>query len=216
MARRPPRLDLYVILDGRLGGGRDVVEQARAAVAGGADAIQLREKGQETGELVELARRVGRVVREGGALFIVNDRVDVALAADADGVHLGQDDMRVDDARRLLGPDRIVGASAGNEREWVAVAGRGADYVGVGPVYPTASKPDAGAAIGPAGIAAMRARADIPIVAIGGIAAENLAPVIAAGADGVATISAVVSQPDIAAAARRIKYAIDEARRARP
>jgi thiamine-phosphate pyrophosphorylase len=214
LPRLPAKYDLYVITNSRLGGGRSVIEQAAAAIAGGADVIQLREPEMPTADLVELGRAMRALTRRTGTTFVMNDRVDVALVVDADGVHLGQDDMRPADARSLLGPDRIIGVSAGNPREYQLVLEQGADYIGVGPVYQTGSKGDAGTAIGPDGIATMRRLTDLPIVAIGGLSAENLSPVVSAGADGIAVISAVISQPDIAEAARVLKDALQRARRA--
>jgi thiamine-phosphate pyrophosphorylase len=214
LPQRPSNYELYVITDSRLGGGRSVLEQATAAIAGGADVIQLREPTMATADLVDLGRAVRELTNQTNTTFIVNDRVDVALVVDADGVHLGQDDMRPVDARALLGLDRIIGVSAGNPRELQLVLEQGADYIGVGPVYQTNSKGDAGVAIGPDGIAVVRRLTNLPLVAIGGLSADNLAPVIAAGADGLAVISAVIAQPDIAEAARSIKDAVQRARRA--
>jgi thiamine-phosphate pyrophosphorylase len=215
LPRAAVRYDLYVITDSRLGLGRSVVQQAAAAIAGGADVIQLREPTMPTSDLVGVGRALRALTRQTGTIFIVNNRVDVAVVVDADGVHLGQDDLRPRDARSVLGPDRIIGVSAGNAREYELVLEQGADYIGVGPVYPTGSKADAGSAIGPEGIAAMRALTDLPIVAIGGLSKSNVAPVIAAGADGVAVISAVVAQTDIADAARELRDVIRREKHAR-
>jgi thiamine-phosphate pyrophosphorylase len=211
--RRP--LDLYVIVDTAVAGDRDPVALAAAAIAGGATALQLRAKDLPTVRQVAVARALADLARRHAVLFIVNDRLDVALAVEADGVHLGWEDLPPADARRLLGPERVLGVSAGNLEEARAALAAGADYLGVGPIFPTRTKADAGEAIGLEGLRAIRALSSVPIVAIGGITAENAAAVIAAGADGVAVISAVLLAPDPTAAARRLRQVIDEARRAR-
>ncbi|HEX5415041.1 MAG TPA: thiamine phosphate synthase [Chloroflexota bacterium] len=205
------RLKVYLVTDGRLARGRDLVEVVSAALAGGVTAVQLREKEASTLAQVELGRALRRVTREAGALLIVNDRVDVAVAVEADGVHLGQDDLPVEVARQILGPEAIVGGSAGNAAELAASLAAGVDYLGVGPIYPTASKADAGAAIGPSGLAALRASTGLPLVGIGAINAAKVAPVIRAGADGVAVISAIISAKDVYVAARELREAVEAA-----
>ncbi len=200
----PIRWDLYVVTDESLGGGRTHEEQARAAVDGGAGLIQLRDKTASTQRLFEAARAIREITRAAGALLIINDRLDVALAADADGLHVGPDDLPVSVARRLLRPGMILGASAGTVEEAVAAERDGADYLGVGAVYEArGSKADAGPPVGPERVGAIRQAVQIPIVGIGGIKVENAAPVIAAGADGVAVITGVVAAKDIGAAASR-------------
>lgn len=207
---RRPRWDLYVITDEALSGGRSHEEQTRAALAGGAGVIQLRDKTASSRRLYEAAVAMRKLCREAGALLIVNDRVDIALAADADGVHVGPDDLPVAVARRLL-PGRILGASAGTVEEAIAAERDGADYLGVGAVYEArGSKADAGAPVGPERVAAIRAAVPLPIVGIGGIKASNAAPVIAAGAHGVAVITGVVAASDIAAAAREFLAVIQQ------
>ncbi len=212
---RRPIWDLYVITDEPLAGGRSHEEQARAALAGGARVIQLRDKQATSRRLYEAAVAMRRLAHEVGALLIVNDRVDIALAADADGIHVGPDDLPVAAVRRLM-PGRIVGASAGTVEEALAAERDGADYLGVGAVYEArGSKADAGAPVGPERVAAIRAAVGLPIVGIGGIKAANAAPVIAAGADGVAVITGVVAAPDIAQAAREILDVVEAAKRRR-
>jgi len=209
------RLDLYVVTSSALSRGRPTEAIVAAALAGGADAIQLREKTLSTLALVRLGQVLRRLTREAGALLIVNDRVDVALAVEADGVHLGhigQEDMPPDIARRLMGPEAIIGVSAATAEEARLAEQLGADYLGVGPMYPSASKADAGEAVGPERIAELRAACSLPIVGIGGITAERVAPVIRAGASGVAVIGAVVGAEDPAEAARDLKRAIAAAR----
>lgn len=208
------RWDLYVITDERLS-GRSHEEQAREALAGGAGIIQLRDKSATTRRLYEAALALRTLTRAAGALFIVNDRVDIALAADADGVHVGPDDLPVAVARRLL-PGRLVGVSAGTVAEAVAAERDGADYLGVGAIYEArGSKADAGSPVGPERIAQIRAAVRLPIVGIGGIKAANAAPVIGAGADGVAVITGVVAAPDIAAAARELLAVVQAAKQHR-
>jgi thiamine-phosphate diphosphorylase len=146
------------------------------------------------------------LTRERGALLIVNDRIDVALAVEADGAHVGQDDdMPIELARKLLGPDRILGVSAGNLEEAITAVAGGADYLGVGPIYATNTKADAGQPIGLALLSELARRYSIPLVAIGGIQAENAAAVVQAGATGIAVIRAVVNAEDIVAATRSLQ-----------
>jgi thiamine-phosphate pyrophosphorylase len=157
-------------------------------------------------------RRLLSITRPSGVVLIVNDRVDVALAIDADGVHVGQDDIPVPVARRLLGPDKIVGTSAGTVEEARQAELDGADYVGVGSIFTTASKPDAGDAIGPDALRRIREAIHIPIVAIGGLNASNAAEAIGAGAQGVAVISSVVGADDVASAARMLAEVVRAAK----
>ncbi|HET8630550.1 MAG TPA: thiamine phosphate synthase [Thermomicrobiales bacterium] len=210
--RRPLDLGLYVVTDSRLARGRPLAEVVAAAIEGGADAIQLREKELPARDQLALGRALRRLTRAAGVLFIVNDRADLAVALDADGVHVGQDDLPADVARAIVGPERIVGVSAATVEEAALARDQGADYLGVGSIYPTATKPDAGDAVGPERIAAIVARVALPVVGIGGITADNAAEVIRAGADGVAVVSAVVSAGDVAAAARELKRRVVAAR----
>ena len=195
---------LYVITDETLAPGRTHLQITRAALSGGAQVIQLRDKRRDAGELLPIAREAGALCRRAEALFIVNDRVDLAAAAGADGVHLGQTDLPVAAARRLLGPDGLIGISVENEAHVRAAEGAGADYLGVGAIYGSATKRDAGEAVGPEQIRRFRAISFLPIVAIGGITAARIPEVRAAGADSVAVISAVAAAPDPEAAAREL------------
>ena len=202
------------IVDAERAGGRDLVELARLCAAGGATLVQLRDKASETHAIVEEAKAIKKALVPFVVPFVVNDRIDVALAAQADGVHLGQDDMAVEDARRLLGRDAIVGLSIKSVKEAEAAPVELIDYVGSGGVYVTLSKQQKTAPIGPAGLArivgALRARAaKLPVAGIAGIDASNAAEVIAAGADGVAVISALSLAPDPAAAARALRDIVD-------
>lgn len=202
------RLALYVITDRGLARGRDEVEIARAALRGGATALQLRGKDRDARPLCELGRALLLESRAAGALLFVNDRLDVAQAIGADGVHLGQEDLPCAEARRIAGPGLLIGVSAESPTLAQAAERDGADYLGTGAVYATSSKADAGAPIGVAGLAAVVAATRLPVVAIGGIGIANAAPCIAAGACGVAVISAVVGADDPEAAARELAAAI--------
>jgi len=210
------RLDLRLnaIVDPERAGGRQLADLAARCVRGGATLVQLRDKRSETRILIEEARSIRQALAPFAAPFVVNDRVDVAIAVGADGVHLGQEDMAVEDARRLLGSSAIIGLSIKSVEEAEAARLDLVDYVGSGGVYATSSKQQKNAPIGPAGlariIAALRRRApDLPICGIAGIDASNAAEVIAAGADGVAVISALslVSSPENAA--RQLREIVD-------
>ncbi len=200
------RLALHVLTDREWSRGRDTLTIATAALDGGATVIQLRDKKATTRTLVEEGLALRALTRKRGALLIVNDRIDVALAIEADGVHVGQDDdMPVALARKLLGPDRLLGVSAGNlEEARVAVAG-GADYLGVGPIYATKTKADAGEPTGLPLLTELASRYNTPLIAIGSIKAKNAAAVLRAGAMGIAVIRAVVSAEDIVAATHALR-----------
>jgi len=197
---------LYVITDERVSRGRTHLEVAEAAIRGGADAIQLRDKTAESGELYRIAVALRKITREANVPLIVNDRLDIALAADADGVHVGQDDLPAAVARKLLGPGKLLGVSTETPEEALRAEKDGADYLGVGPIFEArGTKADAGAPKGPGMIAPIRGACRLPIVAIGGIKAGNARSVREAGADAVAVISDIVGADDIAQAARRIR-----------
>jgi thiamine-phosphate pyrophosphorylase len=204
---------LYVVTDEKLSKGLTHTEIARRAIAGGADVIQLRDKTCDCTYLYKCAEEIRDVARAAGVPFIVNDRLDVALQTGADGVHLGQADMPLKFARRVAPEGFVIGISAGTLQEALYAERDGADYVGLGPIFPTQSKSDAGADCGLDLLREVKSRVSIPVVAIGGIGTGNAAAVIAAGADGIAVISAVVSQDDITAAARRLKEIISKSRR---
>ncbi|MGE5189812.1 MAG: thiamine phosphate synthase [Gemmatimonadota bacterium] len=204
--RSPARWRLCVITDERLGRGRSHVEIAEAAIRGGADVIQLRDKTAAGRRLHDVALELRRITREAGVPLIVNDRLDVALAAGADGVHVGREDLPAAAARRILGPGMILGVSAETVDDAVAAERDGADYLGVGPVFEArGSKADAAEPLGLDLIARVRQACRLPIVAIGGIDTGNARQVRDAGADAAAVISAVVSADDIAGATRRLK-----------
>ena len=205
---------LYVILDRSIAGGRDLDAILAGALDGGAEMIQLREKTWPSGTLFPLAQRLRARCRAAGVPFIVNDRVDLALAVDADGVHLGQDDLPPAAARALLRPGMILGLSTHSVEQAKAAQAAGADYVAVGSMFPTATKPEF-QLVGPALARQVRPVVRVPLIGIGGITPDNVGDVIAAGVDGVAVIAAVCAAPDPRAAARRFVAAIAAARAGR-
>lgn len=207
---------LNAIVDPERANGRPLAELARLVVAGGATLIQLRDKHGSTRAMIEDARAIKAAIAGSGVPLLINDRVDVALVAEADGVHVGQDDMRVEDARRLLGEKAIIGLSIKTVDLANAAPIELLDYAGVGGVYATTSKDNPNPPIGTVGlgaiVAAFRARRrDFPVVGIAGIDSTNAAPVIAAGADGVAVISALSMKADPQAAARELRDIVDSA-----
>lgn len=206
---RPFDLRLYLITDRDLAAGRPLEDVVAAAVRGGVTAVQLREKRLATAAFIETAVRLKSLLAPSRVPLLINDRVDVALASGADGVHLGQSDAPPEEARRILGPDAIIGLSVENPAQAVAAANRGADYLGVGPIFPTPTKGDAGPAWGPEGLRCLRAATALPLAAIGGLNAANAAAVLAAGADGLAVVSAIMAASDPEAAARELRRIID-------
>lgn len=197
--------DLYVVTDSTLSRGRTDAEIARLAYKGGADAVQLRMKTAGGREMLAQAREAVRAAEEYGRFLFVDDRVDIAMASGADGVHLGQSDMPVEDARRLMGRDAIIGVSVQTVEQAVAAVDGGADYLGVGAIFRTSTKPDAVQGIGLGAVFEISRAVDVPVVAIGGINRGNIQDVIRAGADSAAVVSAVVAQDDPAAAAHELR-----------
>jgi thiamine-phosphate pyrophosphorylase len=183
---------------------RDHFAVAQAALNAGSPMVQLRDKELSTLDLIAVARQMRTLTRRHGASFIVNDRADIAFAAEADGVHLGPDDLSVTDARRLLGSRALIGASVANVGEARAAEVDGATYVSVGAVFATGSKPDAGPPVGTDLITTVRNAVRLPVLAIGGITCDNVASVIDAGANGAAVVSAVAEAADMEQAARRL------------
>jgi thiamine-phosphate pyrophosphorylase len=202
---------LYVVLDRAASAGRDLGDLLDAVIAGGARMIQLRDKSSPSGRLLPLAEQLRARCRDLGAIFIVNDRVDLAVAVGADGVHLGQDDLPPRVARPLLRPGMILGVSTHSVEQARRAQADGADYVAVGSMFPTRTKPDF-ELVGPALVRALRPEIRVPLVGIGGITPDNVGDVIRAGADGVAVISAVCGAPDPAAASAHFLDAIRRAR----
>jgi thiamine-phosphate pyrophosphorylase len=204
--------ELYVITDESLSKGLSHVEIARRAIAGGADAIQLRDKAMSGKDLLRAAKELRAVTKHAGRAFIVNDRLDVALLCGADGVHLGQDDIPAKLVRAIAPEGFILGVSARNVEEAVLAERDGADYIGLGPICDTSSKDDAGDGCGFGVISEVKKQVSIPVIAIGGMGPSNAETAIKAGADGLAVISAVVSQDDIAKAASMLKSMIVKAK----
>lgn len=200
-------LRLYLVTDRELCGERGVVETVRQALAGGVTTVQLRDHEATSRELLDTARRLRDLTTDAGVPFIVDDRLDVALAVGADGVHLGQSDLHPVDARRVAGHDLIIGHSVSciDEIEAVGEWPEGTvDYLGVGPVFATPTKPDAAAPLGIDGVREVLYDADLPAVAIGGIKDIHVAPLRDAGAAGVAVVSAICAAADPATAARAL------------
>jgi thiamine-phosphate pyrophosphorylase len=202
---------VYVITDSHPARGRSHRAIAEAAVRGGATAVQLRMKAEPARVMWETAREIAALCRAEGVAFLVNDRVDLALAAGADGAHVGQDDLPAETARALLGDALVLGVSAATEDEAAAAWRAGADYLGVGAIYATGTKGDAGAPVGLSRIRSISRAVPIPLVGIGGITVENAAEVIRAGAAGVAVISAVTLADDMVVATRRLREQVDAA-----
>ena len=212
-----PDLDptLYLVTDPHLGGGRALLDLVAAAVQGGVSLVQLRDKLAEGRALLEQARALKALLDPLDIPLIVNDRVDIALAAGAAGCHVGQTDLPVEEARALLGPDAILGTSLDAVEQARAVDPEYLDYVAYGPFAATATKADAGPPIGIAGLVAVRGLTALPLVAIGGVGEANAGDAVAAGADGIAVVSAIMAADDPQAAARRLREAIEAARKAR-
>ena len=194
-------LTLYLVTDRRWLGRRSLEEDVEEALMGGATLVQIREKEISSRAYLDLAGKVKAVTDRYGVPLIVNDRIDIALAVDAGGVHVGPDDLPVSVARRLLGPDKIVGASASSLEDALAFQAQGADYLGVGAVFPTATKKIT-EKVDLETLARIKAAVRIPVAAIGGIDAGNAPAVMKTGVDGVAVVSAILNRPDIREATR--------------
>lgn len=202
------QLALYLVTDRGLSMGRDIEWIVAEAVAGGVTMVQLREKDCPTGEFVALALRLKSLLSPCGVPLIINDRVDVALACGADGVHIGQSDMPYRMARSLMGPDRIVGLSVENMKDVQDANLMDVDYIGVSPVFSTPTKTDTAAPFGLDGLREAVRLSVHPVVAIGGMNESTAAGVIASGADGIAVVSAIVSSPSPREASERLKSTI--------
>lgn len=202
-------LSLYLVLDPDLCGGSDgMVRTARLAAENGASVVQLRAPGWKKNQWLATARELKRVLAPLAVPLIINDQVDVALAVDADGVHVGQDDLPAAVVRRLIGPDKWLGLSISNASELAAVPPGLVDYLGIGPLYPTATKSDAAPATGLPAFAELVAATSLPSVAIGGIDLDNCRLPLQAGAQGVAVVSAICGQDDPARCTRALRDAI--------
>ncbi|MGM4984191.1 MULTISPECIES: thiamine phosphate synthase [Rhizobium] len=206
-------LSLYLVLDPILCADFGMVETARAAVAGGATIVQLRDKHASTAAMIDTGLALKRALAGSKARLIVNDDVEAAIAIGADGLHIGQEDLDADTARRMIGPEMILGLSVETEALASAVDAEIVDYVGVGPVFATPTKPDHKQPIGFDGLARIIRLCPVPVVAIGGLKAEHTADVLSAGADGLAVVSAICGKADPIAATALIAEAVKEARR---
>ena len=207
---------LYLVTDRRLSLGRSTVEVVAAAVSGGVTCVQLREKHCSTREFLEEARRVRELLVGTGVPLIINDRLDVALAVAADGVHLGQNDMHISDARRLVGERLVIGISAESVADAIRAEAEGADYIGVSPVFTTPTKMDTAPPLGLEGLREIRRAVSLPLVAIGSIRHDNAAEVLRAGADGLAVVSAIVSAPCPRTAAAGLRQRIQSTHNEEP
>lgn len=205
--------DLYVISDRHQTGGRPLLEVIEAALRGGVRAVQLREKDLSPRELYPLAQAMRQLTQRYGAHLLINDRIDVACAVHADGVHLTTTSLPTAVARQLLGPGSLIGVSTHNVAEVHAAVKGGADFLVFGPVFYTPSKVPYGEPVGLEALRTVRAGVKIPILAIGGVKHTNLAQVLAAGADGIAVISAVIAADDPAAAAQELRTALQDRKR---
>jgi thiamine-phosphate pyrophosphorylase len=193
-----PKVDysLYLVTDRVILKGRDLLQAVEEAIRGGVTLVQLREKNISSRDFYTLALEMKALTQKYRIPLIINDRLDIMLAVDADGLHVGEDDLPLATVRRLLGPDKILGYSAGNVTEALRGQEEGADYLGSGPVYSTGSKADAGEPIGLTGLQAIKESVKIPVVAIGGIDLARIPKVRETDVDGIAVISAILGQPD--------------------
>ena len=207
---------LYLVTDRTLSLGRSTVEVVRAAIRGGVSCVQLREKGCSTREFMDEARLLKALLAGTGVPLFINDRLDVALAVGADGVHLGQNDLAIADARRLVGNRMIIGISAESVADAIRAEAEGADYIGASPVFTTPTKTDTASPLGLDGLRAIRRAVQLPLVAIGGINADNAAQVLRAGADGLAVVSAIVSAPCPRTAAAGLRQRIQSTHNEEP
>ncbi len=205
-------LSLYLVTNRPLCLGRDLLDVVSQAVDGGVSMVQIREKDADTREYLELARRLVALLRPKGVPLLVDDRVDIALAVDADGVHVGQSDMPYADVRRLMGPDKIIGLSIDSGDDLREAQELDVDYLGVGPVFPTKTKKNPSPVIGLDGLAKARELSRHKIVGIGSVNSDNAARVMATGVQGVAVVSALCSAPDPMAAARALMVEVKKGR----
>lgn len=208
-------LSVYLVLDPDMcGGASGMVQTALAAAQNGATIVQLRAPHWKKRALVECGRELKKVLAPLNVPLIIDDHADVCVACDADGLHVGQADLAPADARAIIGPNRLLGLSVSNARELAAVDTTLVDHLGIGPIFSTSTKPDAAAQLGIEGFAALAAKKPCPVVAIGSVKARLARSLIAAGADGLAVVSAICGQPDPGRAARELSEAVAAARRA--
>lgn len=195
---------LYAVTDRSWLNGHTLYQDVEAALRGGATFVQLREKNLDEEHFLEEAKEIKELCKKYQVPFVINDNVDIALAMDADGVHVGQSDMEAGSVRETLGPDKIIGVSAQTVEQAILAQERGADYLGVGAVFPTGSKDDA-EEVSRETLRAICAAVDIPVIAIGGISTENVKELAGSGICGIAVISALFAKPDIEEATRELK-----------
>ncbi len=207
MKEKLKNIDLYFITDSRLT-RKTILEDVKSAIRAGVKIIQYREKKLDTRDMVKEAEDIGKLCRKNGVLFIINDRVDIALAVNADGVHLGDTDMHYSMARKILGRKKIIGLTIHGVDEAIKAERIGADYVGVSPIFKTKTKIDAGKPAGLDLIKNVRRAIKIPLVAIGGINENNLKDVIKAGAESVSAISAIVARDDVEKECKKFREVI--------
>lgn len=204
---------LYLVTDRRLSLPRTIEQIVRLAVGGGATVVQLRDKDCSTREYIELAYRVKKILKPLRIPLIINDRVDVALAVGADGVHIGQSDMPYFDTRRLMGPDAIIGLSVETPAQGIEADAFDVDYLGVSPIFSTPTKTDTRTEWGIEGLRFLRSKTRHTLVAIGGINSSNARAIVEAGADGLAVVSAICAAPDPLDASRKLRTIIEQARK---
>ena len=206
---RPEDMLLYAVTDRAWLNGATLESQVEQALKGGATFVQLREKELDEETFLEEAQKIKKLCGKYHVPFVINDNVDIALAVDADGVHVGQSDMEAGKVREKLGPDKIIGVSCKTVEQALLAKKHGADYLGVGAMYPTGTKKDA-TAVTPAALSEICHAVDIPVVAIGGINKDRLEPLKGTGVDGVAVVSAIFAAEDIEKAAKELKEAVRE------
>jgi thiamine-phosphate pyrophosphorylase len=212
MPKPPFDYSLYLVTDQGLCRRSRLVDVIAQAIDGGVSVVQLREKQLATREFVRLARQVRELIKPRNVPLFINDRVDVALAAEADGIHVGQEDMEVMDVRKLVGDTMAVGLSVNTEAEVLEANQLPVDYLGLGPIFPTSTKADAKTPLGCQGLRRLRSLTEHPLVAIGSLSMDNAAEVVRAGADGLAVVSAICATEDPRAAAAELKRCIEAAR----
>jgi thiamine-phosphate pyrophosphorylase len=212
MQNRTIDYSLYLVTDRKLSLGRSLLEVIKPAVDGGVTVVQLREKEIDSREFYREALEIKEYLDDRDIPLIINDRLDIALAIDAAGVHLGQEDLPIDVARRILGPGKIIGASVFTPDEAMQAEAMGADYLGLSPIFVTATKPELMNQIGLKGIGPIRRATRLPLIGIGSMNETNAFSVIRAGLDGVAVVSAICSKPDVCGAAEKIMQEILRAR----
>ena len=205
------QVDLYPVTCERLSAGRSNFDLLEAAIRGGAKIIQLREKELTTGDLYRMALAFRKITAEAGMLLIINDRIDIALAVDADGVHLGQEDLPLSAARRIA-PELLIGISTHSREEALKAQGEGADYVNIGPIFPTRTKEGVTRFLGPEAIPGIAAGLSVPFTVMGGIGGANIEKVVAQGAHRVAVVTAVTMADDMAGAVAALREAIRNSR----